>query len=406
MDKERKMIVAGVVLVALLAAVYLTRKEAGKAEQQHSATAAKDLPAIKIDKTAADKITRFVIKAKDKDEVTLEKKDKLWELTKPLSAKASQENVDSLLKSFEKLEVGAVIAEAPDDATVKRYELDDAKATHLQAFAGDKKILDAVFGKGGGRGQMMRLEGKGPIYAVQGYSSYQVVRDLKGWRDTDILKFEDGNVISVEVENKKGKLSFTKSDEKWAGASYPRDDKGKLATKAADWPRFDESKVKSMLSSYQNLKANDFAKNDADTGLSDPIENGGIVRIKLKDDTASYALKVGKTQEGTSRYLVKEGGDGTVFVISSWTADWATGDAEKFSKPEEKKKDEADKAGGEDDDLGEDLGDDLGDDAPAKKGDAKKGDAKKPPAKAAPAKAPAAKAPAAKAPAAKAPPAK
>lgn len=354
MNKERKMMAAGVVLIALLAAVYLMRKEAGKQAEQHSATAAKDLPPIKIDKDAAAKITKLVIKAKDKDEVTLELKDKVWGLTKPLVAKANQESLERLLKSFDKLEVDAVISDAPDDATVKRYELDDAKATHVQAFAGDKQVLDAIFGKGGGRGQMMRLEGKGPIYAVKGYSTYDVVHDLKGWRDTDIVKFEDGNVISVEVENKKGKLSFTKSNDKWAGVFYARDDKGKLAAKPATWERFDEAKVKSFLVAYKNLKATDFAKKDADTGLGDPVEHGGIVRIKLKDDTASYELKVGKTQEGTNRYIVKEGGDGTVFVISSWAAEWATGDQEKFSKPEEKKKDEAGKPG-DDDDLG-DLG--------------------------------------------------
>ena len=35
--------------------------------------------------------------------------------------------------------------------------------------------------------------------------------------------------------------------------------------------------------------------------------------------------------------LLNEGGDGTVYVVSSWAADWAVDAPKKFEKPEEKK---------------------------------------------------------------------
>ncbi len=191
---------------------------------------------------------------------------------------------------------------------------------------------------------------KDVVYTVKGYSSYLFARELKNWRDTDVLKFEDGNVISAEVENDKGKFSFTKSDDKWSGAFYPRKKDGDLQEKPEKWANFDEAKVKDLLRAYKALKATDFAKDGADTGVAEPLKTGGVVRLKLKDDAASFTLSVGKTQEGTNRYLVKEGGDGTVFVVSSWAAEWATGDLAKFSKPDEKKgdkdkKDDADPGG-------------------------------------------------------------
>ncbi len=47
-------------------------------------------------------------------------------------------------------------------------------------------------------------------------------------------------------------------------------------------------------------------------------------------------IKVGKVQKGTSRWAVKDGGD-TLYALSSWSADWATGDASKFEKSDDKK---------------------------------------------------------------------
>jgi hypothetical protein len=47
---------------------------------------------------------------------------------------------------------------------------------------------------------------------------------------------------------------------------------------------------------------------------------------------------VGKTQEGSNRYVAKSGSD-TVYVISSWAADWATAEPSKFEKPPEIKPD-------------------------------------------------------------------
>ena len=42
---------------------------------------------------------------------------------------------------------------------------------------------------------------------------------------------------------------------------------------------------------------------------------------------------------GTSRWAWKDGGD-TLYAISSWSADWASGEASKFEKSDDKKKDD------------------------------------------------------------------
>ena len=350
MKTEQKLVVSGVVLVALLGGYYAVRQGKDKDAQAHTVSAAKDLKKIAVDKEKGAKVTKLVIKSKDHDEVTLEKKDGKWRLTKPIDAPAGSSNVDSILTNLEKIELGSVISDKADDKTFEKYELDGKNATHVQVFTGGDNVFDAYFGKSGSRGQTARIAGDNAVYAAKGYSSYLFAKETKNWRDTDVAKFEDGNVIALEIDNKKGKFSFTKNGEKWGGAFYARDEKkGALADKASKWERFDEAKVKDMLTAFKNLKATDFAKEKDDTGIEKAVDEGGVVRVKFKDGNGDFTVKVGKKQEGTNRFLLKEGGDGTIFVVSNWTADWATADMEKFSKPDEKAKDKdkKDKKGGE-----------------------------------------------------------
>ncbi len=340
MKTEQKLVVSGVVLVLLLGGYVLTRKGSEKDAKAHAAGASKELPKVAVPKEKGEKVTKFVVKSKDHDEVVLEKKDAAWRLSKPLDALGSASNVESILKNLEKLELGTVIADNADEKVFTKYELDEKSATHVQAFAGEEKVLDGYFGKAGNRGQLMRLGGSQAVYTVKGYSSSLFAKDVKNWRDTDIVKFEDGNVIAIEIENKSGKFSFTKNADKWGGSFYARDEKkGGLAEKAAAWDRYDEAKPKDVLTAFKNLKASDFAKAGADSGIDKAVEVGGILRLKFKDGNGDVSLKVGKAQEGDNRYVVKEGGDGTVFVIGAWSAGWAVGDKEKFSKPDEKAKD-------------------------------------------------------------------
>ena len=49
---------------------------------------------------------------------------------------------------------------------------------------------------------MIMVDGKPGIYAVAGYSSYLYTREVKGFRDTEIFKFDDQNVNGIAIEKK------------------------------------------------------------------------------------------------------------------------------------------------------------------------------------------------------------
>src|SRR5262245_58732418 len=215
MKTEYRIYAALALLAALGFGFYMTKQKGKQELSQHSATAASaDLPPVGVPKDDVEKITKIELKNAEKSDVTLEKKGDTWEVVKPVSAKANAANVRSLLDNLKELKVKESIDRT--NATYAQYELGDDKAVHVVAYKGAEKALDAYFGKSGSRGQMARLAGKDGVFVAGGYSSYLYTREVKNWRETSVLKFEDANAVSVEIENKNGKLSFSKNDDKWS----------------------------------------------------------------------------------------------------------------------------------------------------------------------------------------------
>jgi Domain of unknown function (DUF4340) len=348
MKTEHRIYAGLVILVLLGGAVYVTGQNKKEQGAKHSAAAAvADLPTIGVPKDDADKITKVEVTALDKDDkkkqvkVVLEKKGEDWELTAPISAKANGAYIKSLLDNMKELKLKEQIDRTA--ASYDLYELSDEKATHVVVSKADGKVADLYFGKSGSRGQMARVAGKDGAYVLsskpgEGYSAYLYARDVKGWRDNAILKFEDANAIQVDVTNKNGLFSFSKNGDKWSASLTKRDKDGKLDKPEKDWKKFDEGKVKDLLRAYKALTAEDYgeAKDRDGSGIDKPEENGGVIHVKLKDNAGDLTVKVGKVQKGTSRWAMKDGGD-ILYAISSWAADWATADTAKFEKSDDKK---------------------------------------------------------------------
>jgi hypothetical protein len=319
MSSSTKLYVGVIVLAGLGGAIYMAQKK--DKEIGSTATTSAEMPEIK----APDDIDKISIQNADKTEIVLEKKGDKWEMTKPVNAPANQSNVDSVVKNLKELKAKEVIAPAPTDDSKKDYDFTKEKQVHVQAFKGADKKTDITFGASGARGQTAMVEGKPAIYAISGYSSYLYTRDVKGFRETEIFKFDDGNANSLVIEkapsgDKKAEvLSFTKDGDHWAGT-----DNGKPIE------RFDEDKVKDAVRAFKNLTADDFGdgKTTAETGLDEPESK---VTIKLKDGAGTYAFRVGKVSTGTAHWAKRED-TATIYTLPSYTTDWALADVSKFQK--------------------------------------------------------------------------
>jgi hypothetical protein len=321
-----KLIILGVLVLGLLGFLVYKQSEKDKAIGQ-APTVAKDFPTV----SAPDDIDKISIVNGEKGEVVLEKvadasgaasadggAGGVWQLTKPLKAAANQQTVKDLVANLKDLKVESQVNLKLDDEVRKDKQLDAAHGVHVVAWKGADKKADETFGKSGPAGQLVVLTSSpDQVWAAKGYSSYLYTKEVKDYRDKEVLKFDDGNAAQVTIVNSHGTMSFTKGD-KWVGTF----DKNPI-------PGFSEDKVKDMLRAYKALNADDFGdgKTAADTGLDKPE---ATVSIVLKDGAGKYDLLVGKTATGANRWA-KRGDEATIFQITNYAAEWATSEASKFA---------------------------------------------------------------------------
>jgi hypothetical protein len=337
MTIDKKLYAAIAVLALLGGGLFLANKKEKEEANRHSIGGqAAELPKIEITEEQTKAIDKIVLtKPADGDggaghEIELTKEGEDWKITRPVQAKANQANVKSLLDNLKALKMVETIDSS--SASYEKFGVSDGKGLHAVFSKGGAPVLDAYFGDNGGRGQMTRIAGREGVFAVKGYSSYLYGRDVKGFRDMSLFKFEDTAVTAVSIDNENGSFSFTKEGEAWKAKH-----KAPKAAGAKDLEKFDEAKIKDMLRAYKALNADGFAeagKTDADVGLDKPVST---VVITLSDG-AKREVKVGANAEGSSRWIRASGHD-EIFSISSWAADWATAEPKKFQKPEKKDKD-------------------------------------------------------------------
>jgi hypothetical protein len=326
MSRE-KLIILGVLVLGLLGILVWKQQKTDQSMGAPLATP-KDFPTV----SAADDVDKVSITNGDKGEIVLELvadtsgtaeatdggPPKVWMMTKPMKARASQQTVKDMVANLRDLKVDSQVNLKLDDAVKKEKQLDTAHAVHVVAWRGATKAADDLFGKSGSAGELAMVSDKpDAVWAVKGYSSYLYTKEPKDFRDKEMLKFDDANASQVTIANSHGTFSFTKAGDKWV-ATF---DKKPLE-------RFSEDKVKDMLRAYKALNADDFGdgKSLDDTGLSKPEAS---VTITLKDGAGNYELLIGKTGTGTNRFA-KKSNDDTIFQITNFASEWATSDQSKY----------------------------------------------------------------------------
>jgi len=335
LNTDQKLYIAVGVLAVMGGALYFQNKKQKEEAVTYSAEGrSAELPKLDYNDEAIKKIDKIVINTPAGDagkasEVTLEKKGEEWAITKPVSAKANDSNVKSLVDNLKTLKVSESIDPSKDGYA--KYGVSDDKSVHAVFYKGKDTAADFYFGDGGTRGQMTRIAGRDGVWAIKGYSSYLYSRELKDWRDRTLLKFDDAKAKSVDIKNENGEFVFTRDGDKWNGKFK------KAKTPAAkEIERFDPEKVKDLLRAYKALSADNFAdgKSSADTGLDKPSATLTIVL----EDGAKKVLELGKTAEGSNKWA-KVSDFNEIVSIGSWNADWVTAELSKFQKPDDKKKD-------------------------------------------------------------------
>ncbi len=335
LSTENKLYISLGVLAVLGGALFLqSKKDTAEAESYTQSGQAAALPKIELSEDDTKKIDKITLTKPAGDagaavEVELTKTGDDWKLTKPIEAAANQANVKSLLDNLKTLKTTELIDNTKTNYA--KFDLSDDKAVHAVFSKGAAPALDLYFGESGGRGQMTRIGGKDGVYATKGYSSFLYSRDVKGWRDMSVLKFEDPDVVSVTIDNANGTFNFGYDKGKTTKSEFK---KGKDGTSEAI-KNYDETKLVDLLRAYKALNADNFAdkgKTEADVGLDKPL---ATIVITLKDG-AKREVRFGGTSEGSSHWAKVSGSD-EIWSISSWATEWATAEEKKFQKSDDKK---------------------------------------------------------------------
>jgi len=342
-SKSSKMnqIYIGVGVIALLGGIYYmqTKREAAKTNTAFTqASKESAAPQVKIVPEEIDKLT---LKAKDKPEIVLEKKDGNWNMVAPnAGAKVQKSAVDDLLNGLKGLTFKERIATGTNQFAA--YEVDEGKGIHVVAIKGGAPVVDLWLGATKSRGQMARLgnDGSNTVWSVSGVSSWTFDKAPKDVRDKKVWDLSRDNVTAIELKDAKGDFVFTKNESAAAaGDAGTTGDAGGDAGAKPAWSGthngkplagLDVAKVDDLLSAFTLggvLNADDFGdgKSDTETGLGSGDVT--VVTFRGKDGTAQK-ITLGKS-EGTKRYARRDG-DTTIYLLSESPSGWAEVGTDKF----------------------------------------------------------------------------
>jgi hypothetical protein len=309
------------------------------------------LPQIALPKAAAERVTKIELSSPDDGDksrlqlIAIERLGGTWEITTPIKTVASTPEVEELLANLETLHLWKLVD--PGTAFYDSYDLTEAKALHVVVWAGAQPLVDFFCGKSSQDGQLARLPGRDGIWSLvnwgsEGYQGFLYTRDLRSWREAALFNFKEDDVVSIEITNRNGVLRLSRDaarpSDPWRGTRAKRSAGGKLAAADGAWTAFDPEQVQQLLREYHALSADDFADGVslAAAGLDRAQATGGVIDLQLRGG-AHLVLRVGRVANSRtrwaikdSRWAIKDGGDGTIYALSPFTAGWALADAARF----------------------------------------------------------------------------
>jgi hypothetical protein len=315
--KNNRLIIALVVLVGVGALAI-------NAARSRQATTTLEKPAEKLPTVKKDEVTTVEIVQPGKPAIVLTKKNAVWEVTAPVTAKADTSSVDAVLDKLESLDVSGVAATRKENHA--KLQVDADKAIRVKAKKDDKVLADLYIGASKAGNTMVRAEGSDSVLSVRGSMRYAFDKDLKMFRDRVITDLETDTLSAIVFESPKGKFRFEKQDKAWTQAAGQKPIKD-----------FADSKVQSAASTLARLRAADFAEpsfTPAEAGLTPPQAKVTFSR----PDSEPVVLELG-AEVGNERYLKKSDSD-VIYRVSKFNADRMLADAASFAiDPKEAKKD-------------------------------------------------------------------
>lgn len=286
------------------------------------------------------------------EETTLERvgegEEATWRLTSPVTYKAYDSYVDTMLTRLEEIEIADLAVESKKNW--EALEVDPGHAVHVKVWAGKAQLAEFFVGAYKTGHTMVRLADDERVYKVPGSVRYVFGKRTRDWRDKNVIDHKSEHLTEVTYRAGEAELAFTKQGEEWEQV---------LEEGAEGIEHFDPKKVRSFISSLARLRTADFADavKPEDVGLAPPRaevlftvsvpeeepEVKDAEDVKAEQDAGedpmepSYAIEkyrilIGDANDEGQVHLMLEGNP-QIFLVTTHIAERLQPEAEKFATP-------------------------------------------------------------------------
>ena len=205
--KPRSLLAATVLLAALSGVVWWAKKH-----PQAGTTPTTTTTSPKVVDIPSGDLEQIAIKKKNGSELVLDHASGQWQITQPEKLPADQDSVSTLTSALAPLTADSVVNNNAADGP--KYGLAAPSMTVTVARKGGKS--DTIeFGDDAPAGSLVYLErlSDPKIYAVSTSTKTSFDKTVNDLRDKRLLTFNNDKLTSVEVDSKKGPISFAKNNQ-------------------------------------------------------------------------------------------------------------------------------------------------------------------------------------------------
>jgi hypothetical protein len=203
----RNLLIAAVLLAALSGAVWYAKKhpESGTGASTSSTT-------VKVADIPAAQLQQIAVKKKDGTQVELKRESGKWQIVQPQTFPADQDAVSSLMSTLAPLNADSVVEEKSTD--IAKYGLNAPSLTVSLGLSNGK--TDTIeFGDDAPAGSLVYAQhgSDAKVFAVATSAKSSFEKSVNDLRDKRLLTFNTEKLTGIELDAKKGPVSFAKNNQ-------------------------------------------------------------------------------------------------------------------------------------------------------------------------------------------------
>lgn len=202
-----------------------------------------------------------------------------WRIIRPVEALANDAAASMLASQIERLEAGRVVEEKPE--ALNEFGLDPpAHSVIITLNRVDTEILEVGNESLTGNEVYVRKGEGTPVYLVPAAIKKLLNKDLRGWRQQEVLRFAATDVKRVQIESPRQQLDLARDGEGWQ-IKKPIQSKG------------DPMEVSNLLGSLSSLRGEDFIddrKEERKKEFGAPVLKVHLLIAEIEREARFYKL--------------------------------------------------------------------------------------------------------------------